>query len=146
MDAGRSQGAPDSFVMALLHLLSPVARRSAMWAQALLALGRNLSKCAQRPFLVTPGPRPPPPHPARPPFAGLFGVYAVADPRSDHEDLCWTIMQNMTKLCYSVGVGGGGGPAAAAWLHPRDPGLLWSCLLPWLGVLSPLGPLALRAG
>ncbi|KAL4428026.1 hypothetical protein ABPG75_002115 [Micractinium tetrahymenae] len=32
---------------------------------------------------------------------GLFGVYAVADPHSDHEDLCWSIMRNITKMCYS---------------------------------------------
>lgn len=34
--------------------------------------------------------------------AGLFGVYAVADPHSDHEDLSWTIMNNITRMCYSV--------------------------------------------
>lgn len=33
---------------------------------------------------------------------GLFGVYAVADPKTDHEDLAWCIMRNITKLCYSV--------------------------------------------
>ena len=34
---------------------------------------------------------------------GLFGVYAVADPHeSDLEDLCWTIMHNMTGACYNV--------------------------------------------
>jgi processing peptidase subunit beta len=34
---------------------------------------------------------------------GLFGVYAVADPHeSDLEDLCWTIMRNVTKTCYDV--------------------------------------------
>lgn len=33
---------------------------------------------------------------------GLFGVYAVADPHSDHEDLSWTIMNNITRMCYSV--------------------------------------------
>ncbi|PSC75779.1 putative mitochondrial-processing peptidase subunit beta [Micractinium conductrix] len=33
---------------------------------------------------------------------GLFGVYAVADPHTDHEDLAWSIMRNVTKLCYSV--------------------------------------------
>lgn len=34
--------------------------------------------------------------------AGLFGVYAVADPKSDHEDLAWSIMQEVTRMCYSV--------------------------------------------
>jgi hypothetical protein len=29
-------------------------------------------------------------------------VYAVADPSTDHEDLAWTIMQNVTRMCYSV--------------------------------------------
>lgn len=34
---------------------------------------------------------------------GLFGVYAVADPHaSDLEDLCWTIMRNVTGMCYNV--------------------------------------------
>lgn len=34
---------------------------------------------------------------------GLFGVYATADPKeSDMEDLCWTIMRNITKMCYDV--------------------------------------------
>ena len=34
--------------------------------------------------------------------AGLFGVYAVADPHSDHEDLTWCIMHELTKMCYNV--------------------------------------------
>ena len=29
-------------------------------------------------------------------------MYAVADPKSDHEDLAWSIMRNVTRLCYSV--------------------------------------------
>lgn len=34
---------------------------------------------------------------------GLFGVYATADPHeSDMEDLCWTVMRNITKMCYDV--------------------------------------------
>jgi processing peptidase subunit beta len=34
---------------------------------------------------------------------GLFGVYAVADPHeSNMEDLAWTIMHNMTGMCYNV--------------------------------------------
>ena len=34
---------------------------------------------------------------------GLFGVYAVADPHASNlEDLCWTIMRNVTKSCYEV--------------------------------------------
>ena len=33
---------------------------------------------------------------------GLFGVYAVAPKGSDHEDLCWSIMRQVTKLNYSV--------------------------------------------
>lgn len=34
---------------------------------------------------------------------GLFGIYAVADPNtSDMEDLCWTIMRNVTQMCYDV--------------------------------------------
>jgi hypothetical protein len=43
----------------------------------------------------------PPPGPALP-TAGLFGVYAVADPHSDHEDLAWSIMRNITQMCYTV--------------------------------------------
>lgn len=33
---------------------------------------------------------------------GLFGVYAVADPHTDHEDLAWSIMRNITQMCYTV--------------------------------------------
>lgn len=35
--------------------------------------------------------------------AGLFGVYAIADhTKSDLEDLAWSIMYNITALCYNV--------------------------------------------
>lgn len=34
---------------------------------------------------------------------GLFGVYATADPHdNDLEDLAWTIMRNVTGMCYNV--------------------------------------------
>jgi len=34
---------------------------------------------------------------------GLFGVYAVTDPhQAELEDLCWTIMRNVTQMCYNV--------------------------------------------
>lgn len=33
---------------------------------------------------------------------GLFGVYAVADPDADHEDLAWTILHKITGLTYGV--------------------------------------------
>lgn len=29
-------------------------------------------------------------------------MYAVADPHSDHEDLAWAIMHEVTRMCYSV--------------------------------------------
>lgn len=33
---------------------------------------------------------------------GLFGVYAVADSHADLEDLTWSIMHEVTALCYNV--------------------------------------------
>lgn len=33
---------------------------------------------------------------------GLFGVYAVAEPDADHEDLCWTILNRMTAMSYGI--------------------------------------------
>lgn len=33
---------------------------------------------------------------------GLFGVYAVVDPHSDVEDLSWSIMHEITGMCYGV--------------------------------------------
>ena len=33
---------------------------------------------------------------------GLFGVYAVSEKSADHEDMCWSIMHEITKMCYDV--------------------------------------------
>ena len=41
-----------------------------------------------------------PPATTHPP--GLFGVYAVAKAGSDHEDLAWSIMHELTRMCYTV--------------------------------------------